>query len=264
MPQATAIGPRLRTEVVDVTKLRPAEHTALADELFAVHKQVFGGLSRREFVAYVLHDGSACTRIKIFRAAGGQAVGYCATHRYFRTFDGKPSTIFRAEAGLLPEHRGQTSTWSFGFAQSIRYKFLHPTRQAYYLGMLVHPSSYCILAERFSEIYPSCRRNSSPELLKAMAELADSFGVPAVDGTRLVRSVGWVTKQTPAEAGIWASSDDPDVRFFLDANPGYYLGHGLVTVVPLTFRNLFCAGISHFALTARHAVARLISGRKRR
>jgi hypothetical protein len=130
--------------------------------------------------------------------------------------------------------------------------------------MLVHPSSYCLLAERFSDIHPSRHRISSPELLKAMADLADTFGVPAIDGARLVRSVGWVTKQTPAEADVWASSDHPDVRFFLDANPGYHLGHGLVTIVPLTFRNLFCAGITHFALTARHAVARLISGRKRR
>lgn len=262
MRSPLSLGARLRTEIVDVAELTSDQHTALADELFAVHEQIFSGLSRSEFTAYVLHDGSTGTRIKVFRSDEGRVVGYCAVHHYARTFGGKPSTIFRFEAGLLPAYRGQASTWFFGFAQPIRYKIQHPTRRVCFLGMLVHPSSYCLLAERYPEIHPSRRRETPPELLDAMAKLADTFNVPAVDSAGLVRSVGWITKQNAAEAELWATSDHPDARFFRETNPGYCTGHGLVTVVPLNFTNLLCAAIRHLVLNALGGLARLSAIRK--
>ncbi len=68
-----------------------------------------------------------------------------------------------------------------------------------------------------------------------MEELAAEFGLEKVDAARpLVRKVGWKTRETEAEREYWQHCDKPAARFFIEANPGYVEGHGLVTVVPVT------------------------------
>jgi hypothetical protein len=72
-----------------------------------------------------------------------------------------------------------------------------------------------------------------------MEELAAEFGLEKVDEARpLVRKVGWKTRETEAEREYWQTCDKPTARFFIEANPGYVEGDGLVTVVPVTASNL--------------------------
>ncbi len=242
---------RLSAEVVSLSDLSAAERDALGDKLFALHRKIFSGLSRRQFVACVLHDHATATRIKIFRNAEGTAVGYCAVHRYRRTWQGESCTIFRAEAGLLKQYRGRQETASFVFMQGLLCKLRNPTRRVFYLGMLVHPSSYCLIAERFPTIYPSRRRNTPQHIQEAMSQLADSFEVPPSENGPLLREIGWITRETPAEADAWRSSRHPDVRFFLAMNPRYERGTGLLILVPFTIRNLLGAAAKHIMLAAR-------------
>lgn len=247
-PRGSPEALKLESEVIYLADLSPDDQSALADELFPVHQQIFAGLSQEEFVKYVLHDHANSTWIEIFRRPDGRPAGYCALHQYERTFNGRLSTIFRAEAGLLPDYRGQTSTWSFPYLRAFLYRIRHPFRPLYYLGMLVHPSSYCLISERFSDIHPNRRNTSSPEILAAMAELADTFDIPAVDDNGLIRAVGWITRQTPEQEAMWKASDHPDVRFYLRANPDYTAGHGLVTLVPLTLASLAGDLVGHILL----------------
>ena len=239
---------QLSAEVRNLSTLSPVERDALGEELFALHRKIFSGLSRWQFVDYVLHDHAAPTKIKIFRNAEETAVGYCAVHGYQRRWRGKSCTIFRAEAGLLKQFRGRQETASFIFMQGLSYKLQNPTRRVFYLGMLVHPSSYCLIAERFPTIYPSRRRKTPQHIQEAMGELADSFEVPQAEGNLLLREIGWITRETAAEADAWRSSKHPDVRFFLAMNPRYERGTGLVTLVPFTIRNLLGAAANQFML----------------
>ena len=72
-----------------------------------------------------------------------------------------------------------------------------------------------------------------------MEELAAEFGLEKVDEARpLVRKVGWKTRETEAEREYWQTCDKPTARFFIEANPGYVEGDGLVTVVPVTASNM--------------------------
>ncbi|MDF2234832.1 hypothetical protein P2H44_19905 [Albimonas sp. CAU 1670] len=235
-------------EIVQIETLSPARRGELSRELFPIHAEIFAGIDRSEFDDWVLMDHAEATRVLVLRTAEGAAVGYCAVHRYDRLFLGRPSTIFRAEAGLLPAFRGHASVWRFAFSTALRFKLRHPLRAAFYLGMLVHPSSYCLLAERIPAMVPSRRRPATPEMVRAMDALAESFDEPAVGGDPLVRDVGWATRETDAERDVWRRSDHPDVRFFRRRNPGYVEGHGLLTLAPLTFATLFGALVRHLAL----------------
>jgi hypothetical protein len=249
---------KLRADVADPAALTSDARERLARELFRTHRQIFSGLTQQGFTDFVLRDHAAATRIEVYRDPSGDIVGYCAAHRYPRTVAGRAATIFGAEAGLLLPYRGHASTWLFGLLSALRYKLRHPLRRVYYLGMLVHPSSYCLLAERFPVIYPSRRRPTPPEVADAMIALAESFELPPARDDPRVRNVGWITRETPEAHRAWAESCHPDVRFYLSLNPEYTKGFGLVTLVPLGFANLAGGLLRHLRLklTGSHGHAR--------
>lgn len=231
---ATARPGRLRRAVVDLAALPPDRAAALADELYPVHDRVFRGLSRQGFAAEVLSDHAESTAVEVYRDPAGRAVGYCALHRHERDFLGRASTVYRAEAGLLAPWRGHASTWGFAIRRALCEMLRAPRRPLYYFGTLVHPSSYCLVAERFPVIHPHRSRETPPAVARAMATLADSFEYARACPDGLLRRVGWITRETPAQAARWAESPHPDVRFYRAANPDYGAGIGLVTLIPLT------------------------------
>jgi hypothetical protein len=149
--------------------------------------------------------------------------------------DGVPTAVFRAEAGTLREYRGGNVNARFALALALRYLLKNPGRRVYYLGSLVHPSSYTQFAKYCGEVWPRRDVQTPVEVQSLMEELASEFGLEMVDEARpLVRKVGWKTRETEAEREYWQHCDKPAARFFIEANPGYVEGHGLVTVVPAT------------------------------
>jgi len=244
----------LRSQTIELSDLTPSETSALADELYNVHRQVFGGVSRDTFAEQVLGDGSSRTRICIYRDEGGQAVGYFALYRHATTFAGQECTVLRADAGLMPAYRGKASTWRFGIRETLRYRCRHPFERMFFFELLVHPSSYCLFAERFPEIHPSRKRETGPELLQGMAALADGFGFPSEKGAPLIRFSGWFTKETEEDKRKWRASSDRDARFFLERNPGYGKGDGLAVLIPLSFANILGAIANDIGLRFRRAL----------
>jgi hypothetical protein len=230
------------TEVIDPTLLRGEQERRLIKALFQVHAQIFSGIGEEAFADHIVRSPAKRTRIKVFKNDRGNPVGYCAVHRFEKSLRGSYCTVFRAEAGLFREYRRRGSIFLFGWTEAFRYSLLHPLQRVYYLGMLVHPSMYRIMSSYFSEIYPSHKYETPEAIRHFMCDLADCFGVKAVnDSNRLIRQVGWVTRDSEEEVEYWRCSDQPDVQLFLRQNPGYRDGHGLVTLVPLTLANMLLA-----------------------
>jgi CRP-like cAMP-binding protein len=72
-----------------------------------------------------------------------------------------------------------------------------------------------------------------------LAELAGAFGLEALDPLNpLVVPVGWRTRDTEVERNYWRSCNKPAARFFVQENPNYTQGQGLMTLVPITGRGL--------------------------
>jgi hypothetical protein len=61
----------------------------------------------------------------------------------------------------------------------------------------------------------------------------------------LVRKVGWITLATDEEKAFWQRSKDPHLQFYINLNPDFDKGNGLLTLVPLTFLNLFLSFFSY-------------------
>lgn len=229
-------------KTLDPSRLSKSELEALGERLFSIHQQIFSGVTEEEFRKHVLEPSAEHTAVQMYLGPDGAVVGYCAVHRYRRCIRGCNMIVLRAEAGLRPEYRGRKTILWFGMMRALIEKLRHPLTPVYYLGTLVHTSSYHLFFKYFPRIYPH-PDHGIPDQLRALAlDLADSFPDPAVDAADpLVRDVGWITIETAQEKALGFRSDLPDVRYFKHRNPGFPKGHGLVILVPITFGNVVAA-----------------------
>lgn len=238
-------------------KLTPQERDDLSRQLYEVHCRIFSGVSAEAFRRHVIEPDAERTVIQTFLATDGRIVGYCAVHRFRRRVRGRNVLVLRAEAGLLPEYRGRGMTYGFGIVFSIVEKFKHPFTPIYYLGTLVHTSSYHLFCKYFRKIFPSPDTAATEDVESIALELIESFPDPAVEKTDpFIRDVGWTTIETPQEKELNQRKDRPDVAFFKNRNPGYTLGHGLVVLVPMTFSNVFGALMTRCVEVAAQTVTR--------
>ncbi|MFT4627339.1 MAG: CRP-like cAMP-binding protein [Myxococcota bacterium] len=223
----------LVSSVVRPHLLTEEDRASFIDELYAAHCDVFDGVTRESFTKYVIDSTADRTEIKVFRTEAGELAGYIAAHFFEREFAGELCTVMRLEAGMKRAFRGANVVGPFVVQQVIQ-SALTQSRELWYLGSLVHPSSYCALTRHAQEFWPNPDVPTPPDTLEFMLQLADDFGLERVDPERpLVRSVGWITRDTPAERAFWLGSKRPLARFFCAQNPNFFDGHGLVTLIPM-------------------------------
>lgn len=220
-----------RTEVVEPKGLSPADLTRLTDALYNVHSEIFDGVSREEFARYVVESSADETHIQLSYGEGDELAGYIAFHAFRRVFREEACTVTRAEAGLRRAYRGNGSQGSFFLSRLLktRWKYGGPH---YYLGCLVHPSSYTAFARDGTALWPAPGAEIPDDIFDFMMQLGEEFHLAMVDPSRpLVRTVGWITRDTEVERRYWQTTDQRAPRFFIEQNPGYTRGHGLLTLV---------------------------------
>ncbi len=230
--------PVARVEVLDPATLSDAALDALTDRLYGVHAEIFDGVSRESFARYVVRSPAEQTSLQLSYGADGELAGYIAVHAFKRRFRGEPCTVLRAEAGLRRAYRGAGSPGSFFTSQLLRARVSSPGAQVY-LGCLVHPSSYTALARDAAAIWPRPDAETPADVAEFMMALGEEFHLEMVDPARpLVREVGWITRDTPAERQYWLGAENPYARFYVEQNPGFVRGDGLLTLIPLDMGTL--------------------------
>lgn len=253
----------IRNEIIDPKSLSPEALEALVDSLFAVHTEIFDGVSRDEFQKYVVASSADQTRIQLSHGDGGEIAGYLATHAFRRVFKGEMCTIMRAEAGLRRAYRGNGSPASFFVSSLLKTRFDYDG-PLYYLGCLVHPSSYSAFARDAAMMWPSRDVETPPEVLEFMIGLGDEFGLEMVDPRRpLVRRVGWITRDTEVERRYWHMTNLPAPSYYIDQNPGYVEGHGLLTLIPFDVASLGKSVMKWGATRVKKSVQRTVGALER-
>lgn len=245
-------------DVIDPKNLDSRAKQELIDSLYDVHARIFDGVDRASFARYVVESRAEQTRIFLHRNARGEIVGYFALHVFERMHAGQMTAIFRAEAGTLSEYRGGNVNGKLGVKFGLEYLAAHPGRPMVYLGSLVHPSSYSLFASYSDQVWPNAEVEPPAEITAFMTELAASFGLdPVSEENPFIYKVGWKTRDSAADHAFWTTTDKAGARFFLEANPGYREGHGLLTLVPITPAGLARLGGRYAAAKVRRRVVNL-------
>ena len=229
---------------IDLKALSAPERSRLALELYELQTEIFSGVDLDLFDRYVFQSPARESALRIYRDVDGRPVGYFGAHVYEHMFRGRIVAVCRGEVGFRSDARGNNRITTFALGVALRYKLRHPTRPMYYLGALVHPSSYAQLTRFADCVWPSHTTPTPPPAEVALLlALVEHFGPRPVDPQRpLVRDVGWTTRVTAEEHHHWQEHRNPAVRFFLRENPGYSRGEGLLTLSPLTMAGLLRSG----------------------
>lgn len=230
-PQAESPLP-LRNELVDPAALSEDAREALVDALFVAHEQIFAGVSREDFAAYVVHSAAERTRIQVMRA-GERVVGYMAVHTFVFEIDGEQYVVLRAENGKLPAYR-RSPNGNLLAVEVARACLRYPFARKGFLACPVHPAAYLALARVAPEVYPHPERPTPRAVETIMARLGRHFHMQPVSPPRPgVREVGWITREGEADRLRWTLRRDSLTEFYLRRNPHYGRGQGLMTFAPV-------------------------------
>jgi len=228
----------VRQEIIEPSGLSAEAAEAWIDRLYPVHCEIFHGVSRADFASYVVRSKAERTRIQVSYGPGDEIAGYVASHAFHRSFRGERCTVIRAEAGLRRAWRGDGSAAPFLLGDLLRGFGDNPGRH-YYLGCLVHPSSYTAIFRTVGELWPAPGVEIPADVMAFLMELAEEFHLELLDEARpLVRKVGWITADTEVERQYWETCDSEPARFYIEQNPTYPQGSGLMTLVPLDAANV--------------------------
>jgi hypothetical protein len=245
-----------------VHEMSRAARDALTGELFAVHSQIFTGLTYDEFRSYVVERDAWRTWVYVKHNSAGQVVGYTSIHAFRIPVEGRLSTVIRIEAGTLPAYRGRDVTMVYGVLRLLRVWLQHPWRRFCIFAALTHPSSYTFLAHYAPVIWPhASHKDIPPQVMQRMEELATCFELERVDpANALVREVNWITLESDEDRQRWHGSTRRDTRFYLEHNPGYVDGHGMLTYIPFNGAILL-RSLVRFLVGRAGKITRLLLGK---
>lgn len=232
---ATA-GARLGGEVRAVAELSTDERA----QMYALLTRYFAHTSRAQFDRDLAEKDWAI----LLRDAAGRIQGFSTLMRFQMTIDGEPAVVFFSGDTIISrEFWGETALprlWGrhvFSLADQIR------DARAYWFLICSGYKTYRYLPLFFREFYPSCARATPPHIQR----LVDEFG-RAKFGDEYDASSGVIRFKlaAPLQAGVADITPqrmkDPDVAFFVAANPGHGNGDELACLAELTRGNLTPAG----------------------
>jgi hypothetical protein len=190
-------------------------------------------------------------------------VGYTSLHAFRLIVENRLSTVIRIEAGTLPAYRGRDITMVYACLRLLRVWMHHPWRRFCIFAALTHPSSYTFLSHYAPVVWPHATRREIPQrILDRMEELAGCFDLERVDPANpLVRHVNWITLETQEERQRWMNSRRRDTRFYLEHNPGYVNGTGMLTYIPFN-GSILLRALTNFLVGRAGKITRLLLGKE--
>lgn len=237
-PPVTVIG--LRMEFQDLRQVK-ADTNWLADttrsELCRIFSACFAGIQPVDYLhKYFLADDCFERRLRLFRDHG-KLVGYCLINfRHHQSQGQRAVHLITASAGFLPSHRHGNHTVTFSLQCAVRHLLTHPFTPIYYADTMLSPAMYRVMAKHMAEIYPAPDRTPPLPIQHLIRDLVPQA---APDGLSHVLYTGRKSDYSADDLQRFQGSDKPEIRFYLRTNPQFNEGYALLTIIPVTFKQLW-------------------------
>jgi hypothetical protein len=206
----------------------------------------FSSRHRHRFEAQLAKDE---TVFLVRGSTTGHLVGFGTLSVIHVVHEGeKAIMIYVGWTMISPEFRKHGIPQRLGFQSFLRQRLKHPLRPIYWMMTSSTLNSYLVVARDFRDSYPKAGRHYPPResayIEQVLAHLGSTWdprtGVIARGGASFYRE-GRVDQDE-------VDTSDPDIAFYMQANPGQAEGDSLVCLAPLTLKN--------FAYIARRQMAR--------
>ncbi len=244
---------RIATPLAAIDVVPTAEPAIPWDEIWSFIQRFYD--AERDYVEELLrHHGS----IALFRAPDdGRLVGLTALDVYPTTFEGrKVAVIFTSHVMLDEAFRGHNLLQRLGWRTFLATRKRFPFLPIYWFFDSFGYKSYLLLPRNFRDFWPRRDRTVPPWEQGLMNQLAVQMYRDAWQPERgIVRHSGHKRLRPEAAPLQEEFAADPDLAFYVRANPGHAEGDMLVCLCPLTLVNLATLGLRARA-RARRKVAR--------
>ena len=122
----------------------------------------------------------------------------------------------------------------------------NPRRRTFFFTPIVHISSYRLVARHAHEMYPHPEQPVPPEIWEIMQRLGARYACTPVKGEHplVCRRSVWVRGTQGAKAPRLEQGDAFD-RFFHQLNPRYSEGLCVMTLAPVTLRQVLTAALRY-------------------
>ena len=162
--------------------------------------------------------------------------------------DERATVIYVGWTMISPEFRKHGITQRLGFHAFLKERLKHPTRNVYWMMTSSTLNSYLVLVRNFRDSYPRAGRRFPPRESAYVEQVLERLGSQWDPATGVIARGGVSFYREGRVDRDEVNQSDPDIAFYITANPGQAQGDSLVCLAPLTLKN--------FAYIARRQLAR--------
>jgi hypothetical protein len=210
----------------------------LMEQLFELFKKTLNpNLTMREFRHYFFSQHPDSLEVSIIHE-GDKVAGFCTSAAYPRKLRGRKVVILRSAFGLLDEYKKGGFPLHGLFFKYMKYKLTHLFTPVYVVGFMANPLMYAMICKYTKTCYPRVDK-PTPERMKEFADdLMSSMNLDRKKVADFVVKIHFQVKFNEQDVERFESSDDRNVKYFLDINKGYREQMGVMVVVPVTISNM--------------------------
>lgn len=205
------------------------------ETMYLLMEEFYDNTNRTTFLND-LHQKDWCITL---RGADGNILGFSTQKLLSISIDGKPvHGIFSGDTIIHKDHWGSMELFRV-FARHF-FSIAENYPRLYWFLISKGYKTYKILPTFFQEFYPDYRKEIPPDI----ATIMDTFGTACFPGcySPADRVIHYHTVKDRLKEGVAditaAQLKDPNIAFFLKANPGYQQGDDMVCLAILDKKNL--------------------------
>ena len=150
----------------------------------------------------------------------------------------KYMTFYLGQSVLLSDYRGQSLIPKTCVCLFIKHYIRNPFMPIYVWCDALTYKPYLLFANAFKNYYPAPMVEKNEVIAQLLRQIGDAYYSDSFD-----EETGTVRKATnviaDAHSSIYEKDlQNPAIRFFVEKNPKHNMGHGLLTLAPVSFKNM--------------------------
>jgi hypothetical protein len=238
-------------------------------ELFTIFSATLNpALSYREFRFFYFRHKPHYMDIS-FLQDDGKTVGFICVTFYRHQLGNRQYTICRGAAGIHEDYRGGKLPNGLLCWKYIQYKLRHPMEEMVITGYMANPILYSMICKYTHKVYPKAGIAVPAHIHELRDKLINYYGLQKKVVAPFVLKIHFQVHMNNRDEQRIFSASDRDIRFYLALNPDFQRQIGVMTLVPVTWYNVFVS-ISRFVMvrplrkfTTKHVVTPLAAWKRR-
>lgn len=205
---------------------------AVKEEMWSVYRHYYH-YTKESFLARI-----AKNNYYSMYTIDGRIVGFTGLRIGRAVIDGeKHLFIYFGQTVIDAAHRGKSLIAVTGMKLYLKFWREILSSKTYFWADTLTYKAYLVFAKSLEEYYPTRRMETPEHIRKVIGHIGQKhYGDQFNPGLGTVRK-DQVLVNDPCIHIPLKYQEDPDIRFYTQANPGYTQGHGLIALAPLSGAN---------------------------